>query len=548
MLPLLTNGLWLLLSLPDSRAFHRARRAVEPTQTTFLLDLLRRNADTDFGRRYDFASIRTVADYQRRVPLSTYAAYETAIEKIGLGHPAVLTQEPVLLLEPTGGSGAATKHIPYTAALKAEFQRAIAPWVVDTFRHHPALLRGRAYWSVSPVIQREQRTPGGLPIGFEEDSAYFGGVQRHLINALFAVPPPVRLIDDMATFRYITLLFLLRSPDLALISVWNPTFLMLLVEPLAAWWPRLAADIAQGTLCPPGALAADLRQNFAALNSPHPRRASEIRAAFQQESPAAIYARLWPRLGLISCWTEAHAALHVPTLTRLFPQATIQGKGLLATEGVVSLPLAGQPGHALALRSHFFEFLPVGGAERTRLAHELRAGQAYEVILTTGGGLYRYQLRDVVELVGHLDECPLLRFVGRAGAVSDRFGEKLTEAHVQRALAALFERYGVQPTFAMVGFEEAATAYVLFIESEATDETLRRLAGDLEERLQENFHYRYCRRLGQLGPLGLFRIEKEALTTYLAVCQRLGQRSGDIKPVALHRRADWSHFFRGGTL
>jgi hypothetical protein len=271
----------------------------------------------------------------------------------------------VLLLEPTSGSTAATKHIPYTAALKAEFQQAIAPWVVNFFRHTPALLLGQAYWSVTPVTQRNQRTPGGLPIGFEEDSAYLGGWQRYLLQAVLAVPPLVRLIDDMEAFRYITLLFLLRSRSLALISVWNPTFLTLLVNRLPEWWPHLAADIGHGTLSAPTPLVPELQRQLITFNQPDPRRAAEIRAIFQEENdPALIHTRLWPHLRLISCWTEAQAAFHVLELARLFPQAQIQGKGLIATEGFVSLPLVGQTGAALAIRSHFFEFLPINNSYR----------------------------------------------------------------------------------------------------------------------------------------------------------------------------------------
>ena len=62
----------------------------------------------------------------------------------------------------------------------------------------------------------------------------------------------------------------------------------------------------------------------------------------------------WPRLALISCWTDAAAGQFVPEVKRMFPDVEIQPKGLLATEGFVSLPI--QAGSALALRCHFFEF------------------------------------------------------------------------------------------------------------------------------------------------------------------------------------------------
>ena len=552
------NGLWSLLCLPESRAFHRALGDIAGTQRRLLTRLLRRNADTVYGRRYGFGRLRSVAEYQARVPLSTYDDYREAIERIGAGERRVLTQDPVLLLELTSGSTAPTKHIPYTAALKAEFGRAIAPWIVDLYRHDRRLLVGQAYWSVTPVTRRDEHTPGGIPVGFEEDSQYFGRLQGALIRSILAVPPLVRLIDDMEAFRYVTLLFLLRSRSLALISVWSPTFLTLLVGRLPAWWPRLAGDIARGTISPPASLAPALRARLSAMLRPDRHRAAEIRAAFEAGGdPGAVHARLWPCLRLISCWTDAHAALYVPEIARLFPQARLQGKGLLATEGIVSFPLTGQAGAALAIRSHFFEFLPADSrrgevtASPPLLAHQLDPGGCYAVVITTGGGLYRYQLHDLIQVAGHLGACPLLRFLGKASHISDRFGEKVTEHHVRQALDDLLVRYAVSPAFAMVACETEAGryAYTLFVEANGQpDATLRALGVALEAALGENYHYRYCRELGQLDALRVFRVDDGALETYLSVCQAHGQRAGDIKPVALHRHDGWSRAFRGRTL
>src|SRR5438045_3835272 len=129
--PAVANGLWYLLCLGEGLAFRLALRDVAGVQQRLLLRLLRRNADTEYGRRYGFATIRSVADYQARVPLSTYDDYRDAVERIGAGQSRVLTRDPVLMLEPTSGSTAPTKRIPYTASLRAEFQRAVAPWIAD---------------------------------------------------------------------------------------------------------------------------------------------------------------------------------------------------------------------------------------------------------------------------------------------------------------------------------------------------------------------------------------------------------------------------------
>ncbi len=553
MLARLANAGWYLTMLRESCAFRHALHDVAGTQERVLLHTLRRNAASEWGRRYQFERLRSVADYQRAVPLTTYADYHEDIKRIGQGQQEILTSERVLLLEPTSGSTAPTKFIPCTASLKAEFQRAIAPWVVNLFSHMPDLCGGAAYWSVSPVAQHNQRTTGGVPVGFAHDSEYVGRLQQRLLNTIMAVPPQVRLIKNIDSFRYVTLLFLLRQADLRLISVWNPSFLTLLVERLSEWWPTLAADIARGTLTSPAPLASDIYEQLRRYNQPAPRRAAAVAAICRTvEHPGARHRQLWPHLRLISCWTEAHAARLVPEVARLFPQARIQGKGLLATEGCITLPLLGVEGGVPALRSHLLEFLPLDDlASEPRLVHELEPGGQYTVVLTTGGGLYRYQLHDIVEVIGKLHVCPVLRFVGKQSHISDHFGEKLNAAHVQATLDKLLHKYGLTPTFAMLACENLpdGAAYVLFIaEAEARTAQLHHLGEALDAALCANYHYAYCRDLGQLTALRVFRISEQAQPDYLRHCQTLGQRLGDIKPTVLHQQRGWLEVFRGMLL
>ena len=361
----------------------------------------------------------------------------------------------------------------------------------------------------------------------------------------------------MESFRYVTLLFLLRSRRLALVSIWNPTFLTLLTGKLEDWRPNLVADIASGAISTPSAIEPGLLAELRKLNPPDPARATEIEAIYRSWSDQnEIFSRLWPRLRLISCWADAHSSGYARELADLFPQARVQGKGLLATEGFVSFPLHGRAGAALSLRSHFFEFLPVEDSSagltvdstRPMLAHELKAGAKYSVVITTGGGFYRYQLRDIVEVSGHYAECPLMRFVGKDDQVTDWFGEKLNAIHVERILTEELRRAAVEPSFAMLACETAGrpAAYTLFIETrEVEDRALLALGVRIEGALRQNFHYDYCRELGQLGPLKVFRIESDGSEAYLAACQFRGQRAGDIKPVALHRLDGWSRIFRG---
>src|SRR5207237_3883336 len=147
------------------------------------------------------------------------------------------------------------KLIPYTAGLRRQFQRAVAVWIHDLFRHRPLLRQGRAYWSISPALSAPRRTVAGIPIGFDEDAAYLGIFERWALDRLLVGPPASLKQANLETFRYATLLHLLRAEDLTLISVWNPTFLTALLQPLLAWHERLCADLQHGTFSPPGARA-----------------------------------------------------------------------------------------------------------------------------------------------------------------------------------------------------------------------------------------------------------------------------------------------------
>jgi hypothetical protein len=522
------NALWLTGCLREAGRFHRATRRVGHEQQRVLQQLIRANADTEFGRTHQFSTIRSVRDYQDRVPVRTYDDFRPYIDRVSDGSVNLLTRERVRLFEPTSGSASATKLIPYTASLQEQFQRGIQAWIADLFVHHPNLMRGQAYWSVSPQLTAKRLTLGGIPIGFDDDAEYVGGWRRRLVRAVMAAPRSLRTAPDMDTFLHMTLLCLIRSSSLRLISVWNPTFLSLLVERVHS-----RAD----------ALLRDLRSDT--------RRYDVLCAALRVRTPGECHATLWPRLGLISCWADANAAVPATELATLFPQAKIQAKGLIATEGFISFPQVGREGSILAVRSHFLEFARVDShdrpSERSPLgAHELERGQRYEVILSNAGGLYRYRLGDLVQVVGHVNECPLIRFVGRHGYVSDWFGEKLSEAHVASVLHHALESARVSASFAMLACDPTLTrpAYVLYIDTRESDEALDALGRSIEAELRCNFHYDYARLVGQLAPLRVFRAEGAA-ATYLKTAVDAGQRAGDVKPLALDRRDGWSQRFRG---
>jgi hypothetical protein len=524
------NVIWGASSVPSWTRYRRALQAPAATQERVLLSCLRRNSDTAVGREHGFNSIRSVAEYQSRVPPVSYDDMAPLVHRAARGEAQVLTRTPLERVVPTSGSTAAAKLVPFTADLRGEFTTAIDAWLIDLFMKRPALMGGPAYWSISPAPSSACGFDGSaVPVGFDSDSRYLGGARQVLARSVLAVPDAVARLRNVEAFRYLTALFLVRARDLRLMSVWHPSFLEGLLDCIDMHRDRLIHDVDRGSMSPPAPAdnATDVRARLAPLLAPDPARAAELRMA------GGHAVDIWPHLSLISCWADGPARAAAAVLARRCEGIAIQPKGLLATEAVVTIPFEGR--HPVAICSHFFEFVEPDG--HVRLVHELKRGAEYTLLLTTGGGLYRYKLCDRVVVDDFVHDTPSLRFLGRDDRVSDLFGEKLSDGFVAGVLDQLFT--GAPPRFAMQAPDRTAAgvAYTLFVASDGPPES--DLAARLERALRLNPQYAWCVDLGQLGPARVARVGSGAMSAFIGACVAGGQRLGDVKPVSLSTATGW---------
>jgi hypothetical protein len=397
-----------------------------------------------------------------------------------------------------------------------DFRRAILPWLADASLDFD-LNAGCAYWAISPATRKTEFTFGGAPVGLP-DGAYLGDEALPAFAALSAVPHWLGGIPQVADWQRATLYWLIRRNDLALISVWSPTFLLGLLESMHRHADVLDRLLRQGGEIHGQVLPAD-------------PAAAERLASYLKEGDTKV---LWPDLKLVSCWADASSLPFFQELKLRLSHASFQGKGLLATEGVVTIP-SGDGYPLLASDSGFFEFLDKNGA--SRLAQELEDDARYEVVMTTSGGLYRYRTGDCVVCKGYSGTIPKLKFVGRYGLVSDLVGEKLTEEFVADCLDDI-------PGFRMlVPKQGLRPGYVLVLDAR-NHSALEGAAGLVEDRLRKNPQYAYARDIGQLGAVELL-FAREPLDGYIMRIVNQGVRMGDVKIPALRPGSDWLTTFRG---
>src|SRR5262249_12893706 len=113
---------------------------VAATQESCFLRLVRRARSTRFGRDHDFPPIRTIADYQERVPLRTYeqfwsAYWQPAFPLVqGVTWPDAI---PYFALS-SGTTSGTTKYVPVSKQMLASNRRAALTTLALFLARHPS--------------------------------------------------------------------------------------------------------------------------------------------------------------------------------------------------------------------------------------------------------------------------------------------------------------------------------------------------------------------------------------------------------------------------
>jgi hypothetical protein len=475
-------------------------------QNQYLLSLVGRNRDTLFGKKHGFSRIRRIADFQNCVPLCSYDDYQPYIDDIAKGKGSVLTKSKVIKLVPTSGTSGFNKFIPYTRHTAAEFNRALNVWLYSLYKEYPKLKRGKAFWLISPS-EEVPEFESVVPVGFERDDSYFGKIGSWLINRIMVLPPEIQSISNAHYHQYISCLYLLNASDLTLISVWNPTYLVRILSFIVNNKSLLVSSIRSGKVSKLEGKSENC--NFSIPKNSHLAQRLDSLIA-EGDIDKTDWNKVWPDLQLISCWDSAWASIAVPSLQKLFKNVTIQGKGLLSTEGVVTVPIDGQ--YLPAFFSHFFEFIDTETGQ-IKLLDDLEPRKTYEVVLTTGSGLYRYRTNDLVKVISFFNKLPNLQFLGKNDIVSDLVGEKLSEPVVTNVLNKIREEYNIQCQLFFLSpcITDNEMYYTLYADAENFP---LQISDIIDNMLRQVFYYAQARNFLQLQPVRVFVLTQKGLEKY----------------------------------
>ncbi len=456
---------------PLARRFDRALKDPMLAQQQVLENIVQDLKKTEYGAFYNVNSAR---DFRKSIPLVNYDDISHWMQRQREEEGNIMVASDVALYEKTSGSTGPHKYIPYTTELRRSFTRMFLLWAHNLIANVDGLGNGKLYFSVSPNFDEERLTEKGVPVGLENDADYLGTVWRWVLSPFMLADQSLGKIRDPDAFKQALCLSLLRCAELETISVWNPSFLTLVLQWITDNRERVLSQIGDSL--------------------DHDRKLA-------LETEIIDWQRVWPQLKLISCWADANAKPLAEKLRESFPDIIIQGKGLLATEAPMTIPMVNIEGGVPLISDTYFEFLKDDGENENHGASDLitladlKDGQRYEIVVSQRGGLYRYRMGDQVEVVGKIHNTPTLRFVGRNNRTSDLVGEKLNESFVRDVIQSLpIKNASFQ---SLMATRNPIDKYLLVLDREVDD--ISGIEKTLEEGLQKSYHYRHARALGQLS-------------------------------------------------
>jgi GH3 auxin-responsive promoter len=387
-----------ILARPLAWLADRRLRRLEATwreplavQERALRAMIIRARDTVWGREHGFAEIRGIADYLRRVPITSYPGLRPLVER-GIGGEAdVLWPGRPAQYCKTSGTTAGDKYIPLTReAFQGHRQGGLDTLLV-------ALRRvGRAERLDGPLLflggssQTER-------LGRHAEVGDLSGLAARRIprwlRGRYTPGPAIAAIPDWE-HRLTATARLVRHQDVRLISG-MPSWMLVLFEHVAR--ERQASD----------------------------RALRELGA-------------LWPNLNVF-----VHGGVSFAPYRGVFEEW--MGRALEyvevypASEGFVGLQTERAGGLTLMLDyGIFYEFVPVEDLgeshPRRHTVADVEVGRLYAVALTTPAGLWSYLLGDTVRFTAR---DPLRMVIaGRTRHYVNAFGENVIVEEVERALLA----------------------------------------------------------------------------------------------------------------
>ncbi len=455
------------------------RRYKDPVrlQEEVFQELMEKGKRTSFGKDHGLDKVRTVRDFQERVPVRDFEALRSYLDRVVEGEQDVLWPGKPLYLSKTSGTTSGAKYIPLTKDSMPNHigstKRALLSYIHET--RDAAFLDGKMiFLQGSPELEEKNGVPTGR----------LSGIVAHHVPS-----------------------YLQRNR----LPSWETN----MMQDWEAKLERVIDETLQERMTLIGGIPSWVQMYFERIRERTGRSVKEVFPELQ------LYVHGGVNFGPYREHFRELLGGEIDTI-ETYP----------ASEGFIAFQDSqDREGMLLTLDSGiFYEFIPsedVGSEAPRRLTiGEVERGVDYAVVLSNNAGLWAYDLGDTVRFTDL--HPPRVEVSGRTEHFTSAFGEHVIAKEVEDAIRTAIQEHGGR----VVEFTVAPQLHVpegerpyheWFIEFAEEPEDLEAFRQRMDERLQEqNIYYKDLIQGSILRSLKIRRVEKGGFNAYMASIGKLG--------------------------
>ena len=419
----------------------------QPVQEGILRTLLRKNAATEWGRKYDFSRIKNKDEYRQKLPISRYEDFAPYVERMLRGEPNVLYTGLVKNFSKSSG----------TTNDKSKF----IPVSQDALHgcHLKASLDSAAWWYEQKPHTQWLANSKGLIMG--GTWSLYNEQPRIVVGDVSAL-----MMQNMPFYAKF-----MQAPDLA-------------TALLPDWEEKIARMVRYLAATP----------NLTSISGVPTWTLVLLRALLDYTGKKNAL-ELFPRME-VYMHGGVDFAPYRSQFEALFPSSEMQYRNIYnASEGFFAAQIDNSMGSDDMLmymdNGIFFEFLPLADVDNPQAAtltvDEVQTGTPYALIISTNAGLWRYMVGDVVEFTSLRPH--KIRVAGRTQQFLNVFGEEVMVSNTDKAIAltaaahnAQIADYTVAPIFLQEG---SKGGHEWLVEFRRPPANIAAFAADLDLQLQQ---------------------------------------------------------------
>ncbi|XP_017602857.1 probable indole-3-acetic acid-amido synthetase GH3.1 [Gossypium arboreum] len=500
---------------------------VDSVQERVLREILSRNAETEYLKRFILNGATDRETFKSRIPVVTYEDIQPEIQRIANGDKSpIFSAHPISEFLTSSGTSAGERKLMPTIHEELDRRQLLYSLLMPVMNLYvPGLDKGKGLYFL--FVKAETKTPGGLlarpVLTSYYNSDHFKTRPYDPFNVYTSPNEAILCVDSFQSMYAQMLCGLIMRNEVLRVGAVFASGLLRAIHFLQNNWKQLAHDIATGTLNPK-ITDAPVRECMRKILKPNPELAQFVTMECYEENWECIIKRIWPRTKYLDVIVTGAMAQYIPTLEYYsggLPMACTMYASSECYFGLNLNPMCkpSEVTYTIMPNMAYFEFLPHGSSTSCLVdLADVEVGKEYELILTTYAGLCRYRVGDILRVTGFHNAAPQFRFIRRKNVLLSIESDKTDEAELQNAIenaSLLLKEFNtsVVEYTSYADTKQIPGHYVIYWEllvkdsaNAPTDDVLNRCCLQMEESL--NSVYRQSRVAdNSIGPLEIRVVE-----------------------------------------